>query len=208
MITFYKVGTYSEFIFFQIFPNKSFYSARILFKLHTKLESTSNSANFIFFKIISNSTGGFTNDGAEYQKTFFIPRYSTAHWAESKGICKSHGFELATFETLQEAQALLTMTENHSFVKPINGIWFWVNGITLLPKTATSWYWADTGNKISFPIPWISGQPSNTEQYCLGIGKPSLNVKFGFVNGFCSGHGFLYFVCQRTDLFVDNRSLG
>ncbi|CAG9805254.1 unnamed protein product [Chironomus riparius] len=145
---------------------------------------------------------GFTNDGAEYQKTYFFPRYSEAYWADSKAICKVYDFELATLESLQEANALLTMVENHDSIKPLAVIWLWIDGISMLPKTTTSWYWGKTGRKISFPIPWLAGFPSNTDQLCLSVGKSSQNQKFGFTNGYCSGKGYLRFICQRTEFYI------
>jgi len=105
-------------------------------------------------------------------------------------------------ETLEEANALLTMTENHSHIKSLNSIWLWIDAISVLPKTATSWYWSKTGKKVSFPITWWTGQPDNLNKLCLAIGKSTLNQNFVFYNGYCSGNGYLRFVCQRIDFYI------
>ncbi|KAL7036603.1 hypothetical protein ACKWTF_008862 [Chironomus riparius] len=139
---------------------------------------------------------GFTDDGAEYQKTFFFSRYSESFWAESKAICNAFKMELASMETLAEANALLTMADNHSFLRAVNDIIIWIDGIALSPISTTDWYWSNSGEKINFPIPWVIGQPSSTDQRCLSIHKAGINQKFGFNDFHCSDSYFIY-------LFVD-----
>lgn len=109
---------------------------------------------------------------------------------------------MATFETLEEAKAVLTMSDNHSHLKTKTVFWLWIDGITLLPKTATSWYWGKTGKKISFTIPWLSGYPSNTEYLCLAIGKRSQFESFAFAHGQCSANTHIPFICQRIEFFI------
>lgn len=103
-------------------------------------------------------------------------------------------------ETLEEARALTCMMDNDSTLKQLNSTWLWIDGITLTEKSTTDWYWTKTGKKISFPIDWYPGQPTGNGQFCLAVGKATINAKFAFNDGTCSGS--LKFVCQRIEFFL------
>jgi hypothetical protein len=102
-------------------------------------------------------------------------------------------------ETLEEARAVTCMIDNESTLKQLNSTWLWIDGVTLTDKSKTDWYWTKTGKKISFPIDWYPGQPSGN-QFCLCIGKSTINSKCGFNDGICSGS--FQFICQRTEFFL------
>jgi len=103
-------------------------------------------------------------------------------------------------ETIAETRALFTMCENHSYLRTLSSTWSWIDAITLTGKSTTEWYWTKSGRKISFPIPWYPGTPDTIDQYCLAIGKSSINAKFGFNDGHC--YGALRFICQRIEFFM------
>lgn len=108
-------------------------------------------------------------------------------------------------ETLQEARAFLSMTENDSNIKNLNLIWLWVDAITLVEKSTSDWYWTNSGKKISFPIDWSDGDPSGNGQFCLVAGKATIHTKFAFNDGNC-GNSFR-FVCHRVDFTYSSRKV-
>lgn len=111
--------------------------------------------------------------------------------------------ELATMETLSEANAVLTMADNHSFLRALSNSILWIDGITLTPMSKTDWYWSDSGEKIDFSIPWLANQPNSADQRCLSIAKETINQKFGFNDGTCSSTSFMVrFICERIDLYI------
>jgi len=146
--------------------------------------------------------GGFTDDGAEYQKTYFISRYSQTHWAESRSFCNSYKMEFLTIETQAESQACLNLLDTNSYLRTISTIHFWIDALTVTLKSKTDWYWTNTGNKISFPISWIGTEPNNLggSEFCLFVFKPSVNEKFGFGDGNCNT--LRYALCQKIDLLI------
>ncbi|KAL7036614.1 hypothetical protein ACKWTF_008871 [Chironomus riparius] len=140
---------------------------------------------------------GFTDGDTEYQKSYFLSRYSSSLWAESHAICNAYNLELASMETLQEARVFLSMTENDTNIKSLTAVWLWIDAITLVEKSTNDWYWTKSGKKISFSLDWIDGNPSGNGQFCLVVGKANINTKFAFNDGNC-GSSFK-FVCQRID---------
>jgi len=105
-------------------------------------------------------------------------------------------------ETLAETNALLTMVDNHSYIRTLNNIFFWLDGLSSTPKSPTDWYWSKSGEKINFTIPWLVGQPNSSDQHCLTIGKETINQRFGFNDSFCFKSGYLRFICQRVELYI------
>ena len=82
-------------------------------------------------------TGGFTDRGAQYQKSYFLSRYDKSYWAESKAICKTFNLELATIKTLAEAHSVLGMVDCSNYLRATNENYTWIDGITLTPGSQT-----------------------------------------------------------------------
>lgn len=122
-------------------------------------------------------------------------------WGEARAICKSYGLELMTLETLQEANLFLTMADNHSYFRTVNGICSSIDATTLTSKSPTDWYWSQTGKKVSFQIPWFPGEPGGAPEFCLGICRASSTIKFGYHDIPCDTWVYR-FVCQRFDIFI------
>ncbi|KAL7036600.1 hypothetical protein ACKWTF_008859 [Chironomus riparius] len=144
---------------------------------------------------------GFADDGSEYQKSYFISRYSKTPWAESKAICRAFDLEFTTLESNSELQSFLNIIDNNSYLRTISDTFFWIDGISLTPKSKTDWYWTKSGKKLTFSLPWALNQPDflRVDEFCLALGKSS-NQKFGFHDGICSAS--ISFVCQRIELYV------
>ncbi|KAL7036596.1 hypothetical protein ACKWTF_008856 [Chironomus riparius] len=105
-------------------------------------------------------------------------------------------------DTLEEARAVLTLADNHSFLRALQYTWLYVDGVALTIKSPTDWYWTKTGKKISYSIPWRVGTPNNDggSEYCLTIGRYFTNEKFGFDDTLCDGRTRI--TCQRIEFFI------
>jgi len=157
----------------------------------------------LFQIIIKSFTGGFTDDGSEFQKTYFLSRWIGDIWSGAKSFCTSFNLQLTTLETLEEARAFLKMVDSHPYFKIYNDANFYMDGMTSILRSTTEWYWTNTGNKISFPIPWLPGQPDNAtpDERCFGFRRSNANQKFGFSDFNCKTFT-PHFTCQRIDLFI------
>lgn len=147
-------------------------------------------------------SGGFTEEGSEYQKTYFFSRYSSGSWADSRSFCHSYGLEFLTMDTLAEGRAVLTMADNNSILRTFTSVWLNIDGIALTLKSPTNWYWTNSGKKISYPIPWRPDAPNNHggSEYCLTIGRYLTTGKFGFDDALCNNNDRIS--CQRIDFFI------
>ncbi|CAG9805263.1 unnamed protein product [Chironomus riparius] len=141
---------------------------------------------------------GFTDDGAEYQKTYFVSKYSRPSWAASRSFCNSFNMEHLTIETKAEEQAYLNLLETNIYLRRFSGFYIWLDGLVEDPKSKTEWFWAKTGIKVSFPITWHPIEPNN--EYCLVIFRHTINEKFLFGTGECNTKRWSG--CQKIDLLV------
>jgi hypothetical protein len=148
---------------------------------------------------------GFTENGAEYQKTYLASRYAIANWFEAKAICKSFDLELASFETLAEANFFLNLCYDNDFIQSYGLTHIHIDGMTQTPNSTTEWYWTNSGKKISFSIPWHPGQPDFFgDEYCFSfMASPLANV-LGFNDMRCNDY-IAPFVCQRIDFSIPVR---
>ncbi|CAG9805252.1 unnamed protein product [Chironomus riparius] len=146
---------------------------------------------------------GFTDDGTEYQKTYFFTRHFKGDWTNSRYFCKSYDLELVTMETLEEARAVLTMADNNSILRSYTSVWLNIDAVTLTIKSLTEWFWTKSGKKISYPIPWRPDAPNNHvgNENCLTFGRYLTSGKFGFDDARCENGGNPI-PCQRIDLLI------
>jgi len=69
-----------------------------------------------------------------------------------------------------------------------------IGGFATLPATTDDWVWIHSGNRVSFTMNWISGQPDNSgnNERCLDVWKQETVVALN--DDSCNN---LYsFVCQ------------
>ncbi|KAL7036599.1 hypothetical protein ACKWTF_008858 [Chironomus riparius] len=154
----------------------------------------------IFYKL--GTYRGFTDEGSEYQKSYFFTRYSLGTWSDARSFCSSYDLEFITLETLDEARAFLTMADNNSFLRSRSTYWIYIDAVTHTIKSRTDWYWTNSGKKISYAMPWRLAAPNNdyNDEYCLSFGKGSLNENFGFDDVMCNSG--TPFACQRIELLI------
>ncbi|KAG5681266.1 hypothetical protein PVAND_010717 [Polypedilum vanderplanki] len=168
----------------------------LIFQLIIKIKSSKDFIEDVAF-IKLGSFHGLDNKGSEYKKTFFIPRHFRTSWVNSRSICKSYGFDIASFETLQEANAVMSFCKNHS---DSLDYWTYVGGISLKARSTKNWYWVNSGRKISFEIPFARNAPdfAGSDEWCLALG-PKATFDFNDVN--CNGYEFK-FICQRINFML------
>ncbi|XP_070500524.1 macrophage mannose receptor 1-like [Chironomus tepperi] len=169
-------------------------------KLPSTSEACSSKAPIVrdtFFLTLGNY-GGDDKCGNYYQKIYYFPRYFKASWIEAKIICKTYNLELASFKTLDEANAVMSMVKHNQHLASIDYLFIFLDGIALSQKSTTNWYWTESGEKIGFSIPWLPGQPDtagNTEYY-LSIGRFNKDGQIGF-NDVPAKDFINNFLCQR-----------
>jgi len=154
-------------------------------------------ANNPFFKILA-TFNGIDKCGIRYKKTFYYPRYITATWIEAKAICHSYDMELASFKTLTEANAIITLVDMNADLGPRDNLWIFIDGVTLAARSPTEWYWSGTGEKIDFAMPWLPTQPDTNGgiEWFLSIGKHKKEQRTGFND--IPGNNFVNtFLCQK-----------
>jgi len=174
--------------------------------VHTQ-EISGNARNFMYFRKFPECVrlgkknfqiGGFTDDGIEYHKTYYLSRNTWATWIESHSFCKLYGLEFLTLETAAEAQEYLNMVETNTFLRSQANAWFYVDAFAMTPGSCTDWYWSTTGKKVSFPIRWRPGSPNSYP--CLVLNKPSLNERFYFYDDSCTWTAGA--ACQKTNILT------
>jgi len=122
----------------------------------------------------------------------------TAPWLESRAICKSYDLELVTIETLAEAQAILNMAYKGN---TLNTVFTYVDAMAFTLKSPTNWYWTKSGEKVSFALPWRTGEPNNynnSNEACLAF------TRLEFYDVPCTN--FFPFVCQKIDFIISNET--
>ena len=132
-----------------------------------------------------------------------MSRYTTADWFGAKALCKSFGLELATFETLTEAETFIQVAKENQFIKTNVHPHFLVDGMTLTPNSTTDWYWTKTGEKIPFPLPWREGEPNfafDGTEYCISVFLQAPD-NLGFNDVRCQIEERPY-ICQRMDYLI------
>lgn len=127
-----------------------------------------------------------------YQKTYFVPRYFRVKWTESISLCKSLGYEIASFETLGEAKAVQGMmkTQRHLFDEYTS-----VGGITTIPADPHNWFWVNSGDKAEYAFNWNEGEPNNwgDNEFYLSMRQPDF-----LFNDFHNNLD-VKFLCQKRD---------
>ncbi|CAG9805262.1 unnamed protein product [Chironomus riparius] len=108
----------------------SFISPNPIMELSSLTPATSTTFdNIAFIKL--GSYRGFNNDGIEYQKTYFFPRFSRPDWAGSRSFCSSYKMDLLTLETKSEEQSLLNFLDTNSYLRTVNSFSMFIDAISV-----------------------------------------------------------------------------
>jgi len=99
------------------------------------------------------------------------------------------------------------MSINNAFIQSYGTTHIHIDGMTLTPRSTTDWHWTNSGNRISFPIPWQPGQPDfhKNNEYCFSFIAGQDFFAQGFNDIECKDY-IAPFVCQRLDSFIPVRT--
>lgn len=103
--------------------------------------------------------------------------------------------QFVSFETLTEFNAFTAFLPN---INPSLTSFVHIGASTTVGKSATEWYWKNSGRKVSFAIPWQTGEPNNANniELCLSLRRDGTNgYKFNDIP--CDNYN-LYYICQRV----------
>lgn len=102
--------------------------------------------------------------------------------------------DVLSLETLDEANHFLALCKQNS---GYFDQWTHIGAITLYPKSTNSWYWVNSGKRVTYHLRFGPGQPDNAggRELCLSIGKDPQNFFFNDLN--CYGSHEFKFICQK-----------
>ncbi|KAL7036610.1 hypothetical protein ACKWTF_008867 [Chironomus riparius] len=101
-------------------------------------------------------------------------------------------------------QAALNLADNDSYLRTLSGEGFFIDAITLTLKSTTDWYWTKSGQKLSFALPWMPGEPNNhnnAHEVCLSFGKVTVSSKSAFNDAPCTSTAYT-FLCQKIEFSI------
>lgn len=130
-------------------------------------------------------------------KTYYIPKSVRLDWIGAKESCESFEMELATLETLSEANAVIDMCETTSY--NIIGRYPMIDGVSLVKQSGTDWYFLNTGEKVAYTIPWQVNQPdyAGGNEMCMSLLGEANDRIFRFNDVPCKGLPGT-FICQKV----------
>lgn len=131
-----------------------------------------------------------------YAKQYFVPKYVTATWSESRGICQQYGLDIASFEVQDESNRILDLLQSHKSAQSQPEA-FWVGGVATIPKSRNGWFWSSSGKSINYMLKWSPNEPNNAggNENCLAIWNPNGQWEYNDANCDSSGPAVL-FICQ------------
>lgn len=113
-------------------------------------------------------------------------------------LCKTYNLQFASIKTLNEAYAVMNMINRNPDLGVRDNLWVYIDGIGLTLRSPIDWYWTESGDKIDFAMPWLTGQPDTAggAEWFLSIGKYTKDTQIGFND--IPGTNFVNaFLCQK-----------
>ena len=141
------------------------------------------------------SSDGLDEKSSEYKKSYYIPRYFRSSWVNSRSICIAYGFDIASFETQQEANAVVNLCKKQPNLLEY---FTYIGAIKISNQQSNGWYWVNSGKKLSFEIPEENLDFAGREEWCLALG-PANNFLLNDVH--CNGYEFK-FLCQKVEFML------
>lgn len=139
-------------------------------------------------------TGGATNCGTTFQKSYYLPKYFKATWVHTRNLCQSYGMESLSLETKAETDNFWNLlTKNTQHIEELTHI----GGVVTTLRATDAWYWVNSGKKANYPLKFAPGTPDGNG-YCLAILKRG--TEFFFKDITCHTHYEIKFICQRDEL--------
>ena len=124
-------------------------------------------------------------------KIYYVPRHFGATWINARNICINYGLDIATFETLDELNAVREMCKTN--LSKMKG-YIYIGGMATNARSTEDWYWVTTGEKINFTMKWIEGEPNfSGPEFCLSMGRS----EYLFNDIHCESYSNK-FICDKT----------
>jgi hypothetical protein len=133
-----------------------------------------------------------------------IPKFQM-DWPSAFSFCSAFGMDLATMETKEEQDHLLSLLNDDSISKaPGFALQLLIGGTDI--GSESNFYWASSGKPIEYPLNWVEGEPNNygDKEHCMGLGKWKDSFQVNDVP--CTGYQAQFF-CELVEeiLAVDPR---
>jgi len=140
--------------------------------------------------------GGVDNSNLKYVKTYYVSTTNRISWSDVRPICQSHGMDFVSLETLDEVGKFFTLFGSSP---DASDNFYSVGGITSRAGTVDSYIWLNSGNRISYELPFASGEPNNLggHENCLSIGRSAYNSSNFLFNDIDCTNSFIRFICQN-----------
>lgn len=136
---------------------------------------------------------GTYSDGTSYKKAYYLSSHFKAHWNVALATCHAYGMEMLSLESSDEESSFLTVC---TLWRTLFDRFTHIGALTTVEKSRTEWFWVNSGNKISFPISFSSGEPNSEDnnEMCLTMDKRSGLFQYNDIT--CDGGMTAKFVCQ------------
>ncbi|KAG5683721.1 hypothetical protein PVAND_012986 [Polypedilum vanderplanki] len=143
-----------------------------------------------------------SDDGTVISKTYYVSNYVQGNWLEAFLYCKAFDMDLASFDTLDEVNAVAAIKKAQSNLFTSYTL---IGGMSN-KMNSNDWFWVSNGNKISYTIPWNWGEPNNYggKEWCLSIGPTADAMKFNDIACHKLFVDDLSFMCQQVDTTADS----
>lgn len=137
--------------------------------------------------------GGNDVNGTEYEKIFYVPRQYKTSSCLVRPVCKAHGFDIASLDTLQEFNVVNLLCQRH-MQNLLHNDSVLIDGLAMQKMSKSDWYWTNSGKKINYEMEWAPNQPNfqKQNQWCLSLDNS--NYKFNDIKCYDDNHTFM---CQK-----------
>ncbi|KAG4077812.1 hypothetical protein HA402_013746 [Bradysia odoriphaga] len=131
---------------------------------------------------------------ANVEKTYWVSHIIKAEWHLARPICKAHGFDIVTIDTLEEWQVLAQLCEAR---RELFGWFVHIGGVATSSRSMTNWYWVTNNKQISDQLPWQNGQPDffDGNEWCLTLASAE-GFKLNDLS--CYGSWAERFICESV----------
>ncbi|KAG5683708.1 hypothetical protein PVAND_012973 [Polypedilum vanderplanki] len=140
------------------------------------------------------------DDAHYYEKYYYVPRNVKTSWEKAKNYCESNGYQLATFETLDELNSILK--SRMQYQQKLFTHYTLIGGQTHQLMSKQNWFWIYSGKQIAYKMIWENDKPNGDEGngYCLSFGPTMNSLKFNDLS--CNSSHHYTFICMKVKKFM------
>lgn len=129
---------------------------------------------------------GISNEGVEYEKSYYISQYLKTNPLNARSACKSYGknMDLVSFDTREEFMKIRPKLNSEIGQNPVI-----VGGFAHKLNNKFDFYWISTSTKIDYSY------DSSRDEKCLALQNEGA---IAYVRIHCDGENYL-FICQDVE---------